>query len=138
MGDGMNVETGGLTDFSRAVHADTDVFLGPATDRAQVQFREGVLFGQGNASDAVKLAKENYATALGISLQNLEQYVKAARLMANAAEKAAAAFEESDARSADGVSLAQQALWDAAEEARRIDEAAAQAYRRHGGQAVMM
>jgi hypothetical protein len=123
VGDGINVETGGLTNFSKEVHADTDVFLGPATDRAEVQFREGIRFGVNNESDAVLAAKRRYADSLTASQVNLREYVSAARLLANAADKVAKMMQESDMRAADSTQAAEQALWDAAEEVRKLREA---------------
>ncbi|AGL20873.1 hypothetical protein [Actinoplanes sp. N902-109] len=130
MGDGINVETGGLTNFSKEVHADTDVFLGPATDRAEVQFREGIRFGVNNESDAVLAAKTRYADSLTAHQQNLREYVSAARLLANAADKVATMMQQTDSSAATSTQAAEQALWAAAEEARRIREAAV-----HGAQA---
>ncbi|WP_067508300.1 hypothetical protein [Actinoplanes sp. TFC3] len=118
MGDGINVETGGLSNFSKEVHADTDVFLEPARDRANVQFQEGIRFGQGNASEVVLAAKARYALSLGASQTNLTEYVKAARLLANAAEKVAAMLNESDARAAKSTEAADKALYEAWAEAR--------------------
>jgi hypothetical protein len=103
MGDGsINVETGGLVEFARGVRSGTGELADAAAKRSSAM-QAGVTFGQQNASGAVHVAKERYAQALAISLANLEQFVRAAKIMADAAEKIAAQFDAVDARSADAV-----------------------------------
>jgi hypothetical protein len=134
---GINVETGGLNKFATDVHVDTDSVLGPATERAQVQLSDGVRFGAKNASGAVHAAKQRYAQSLVASTENLKQYVAAAKLLAAAAQKVAAELDASDARAAKSTAPAEQALWAAAEEARKARLAAEAAERasHHGGRA---
>ena len=124
---GINVETGGLNKFATDVHVDTDSVLAPATVRAQVQLSDGVRFGVKNASGAVHAAKERYARSLVASTENLKRYVDAAKLLAAAAQKVAAEFDASDSRAAKSTAQAEQALWAAAEEARKARVAADQA-----------
>lgn len=124
---GINVETGGLSKFATDVHVDTDSVLAPATERAKVQLSDGVRFGAKNASGAVHAAKQRYAQSLVASTENLKRYVEAAKLLAAAAQKVAADFDASDARAAKSTAQAEQALWAAAEEARRARLAADQA-----------
>ena len=138
MGDpGINVETGGLTRFATDVRADVDYVTEPAVGRATMPL-DSVPFGAQNASGGVHAAKQRYARSLSASTQNLAGFLAAARLLAAAAEKVAAEFDTTDARSAEGVKRVEQALWTAAEEARLAQLAADRAAnpRRHGGQAV--
>jgi hypothetical protein len=82
--------------------------------RSKQQFAEGVCFGANNASGAVFVAKENYQKALTRSLGNLTEFVKAAQILAEAAERAAADFDAADGRSADAIAAVDRALSDAA------------------------
>ncbi|RSM67832.1 hypothetical protein DMB66_14700 [Actinoplanes sp. ATCC 53533] len=140
MGDpGINVETGGLTRFAADVRADVDYVTEPAVGRATMPL-SSVPFGAQNASGAVHAAKQRYARSLNASTRNLSNFLAAARLLAAAAEKVAAEFDASDARSADGTRRVEQALWAAAEEARLARLAAEQAAAgpRRPGRAVGM
>ncbi len=100
MGDpSIHVDTDGLKEF-----ADNVGFYATKVDpedvgRSKQQFAAGVTFGAKNASGAVHVAKENYAKALATSLQNLTEFVESARILAEAAEKAAADFNAADGRS---------------------------------------
>jgi hypothetical protein len=135
----INVETGGLTRFATDVRADVDYVTEPAVGRATMPL-DSVPFGARNASGGVHAAKQRYARSLSASTQNLTNFLAAARLLAAAAEKVAAEFDASDARSAEGTKRVEHALWTAAEEARAARVAAEQAPdpRRHGGQAVAL
>ena len=127
MGDpGINVETGGLAKFATDVRADVDNVTEPAVGRATLPL-DSVPFGAQNASGGVHAAKQRYARSLSASTENLGNFLAAARLLAAAAEKVAAEFDASDARSAEGVKRVEQALFSAAEEARRAQAAAEQA-----------
>jgi hypothetical protein len=123
---GINVETGGLTRFATDVRADIDYVTEPAVGRATLPL-DSVPFGAQNASGGVHAAKQRYARSLTASTQNLSNFLDAARLLAAAAEKVAAEFDASDARSAEGAKRVEQALWSAAEEARVARVAAEQA-----------
>ncbi|MGW4941718.1 hypothetical protein ACWEOZ_09035 [Actinoplanes sp. NPDC004185] len=127
MGDpGINVETGGLNKFAEDVRADVDNITEPAVGRATLPL-DSVPFGAQNASGGVHAAKERYARSLTASTENLSNFLAAARLLAAAAEKVAAEFDATDARSAEGTKRVEQALFSAAEEARRAQAAAEQA-----------
>jgi hypothetical protein len=96
----INVDTDGLKQF-----ADNVGFYATEIDPADVgrskqEFAAGVTFGIKNASGAVHVAKENYARALATSLQNLTEFVEAARILAEAAEATATDFSAADGRSA--------------------------------------
>jgi len=135
---GINVETGGLTRFANDVRADVDYVTEPAVGRATMPL-DSVPFGALNASGAVHAAKQRYVRSLSASTQNLSNFLAAARLLAAAAEKVAAEFDASDARSAEGAKRVEQALWAAAEEARLARLAAEQATNpRPAGRAVAM
>jgi hypothetical protein len=134
---GINVETGGLAKFATDVRADIDHVTEPAVGRATLPL-DSVPFGAQNASGGVHAAKQRYARSLSASTRNLESYLAAARLLAAAAEKVAAEFDATDARSAEGVKRVEHALWTASEEARQAELAAHRAAnpRSAGGSAV--
>ena len=140
MGDpGINVETGGLSKFATDVRADVDNIVEPAVGRATLPL-DSVPFGAQNASGGVHAAKQRYARSLSASTENLSNFLAAARLLAAAAEKVAAEFEATDARSAEGTKRVEQALFSAAEEARTARIAAEQAAhpRYQNGKAVAL
>ena len=140
MGDpGINVETGGLTKFATDVRADVDNITEPAVGRATLPL-DSVPFGAQNAGGGVHAAKQRYAQSLSASTENLGNFLAAARLLAAAADKVAAEFDASDARSAEGAKRVEQALFAAAEEARAARVAAEQAAvpRHQGGKTVAL
>ncbi|WP_212991241.1 hypothetical protein [Actinoplanes auranticolor] len=140
MGDpGINVETGGLSKFATDVRADVDNIVEPAVGRATLPL-DSVPFGAQNASGGVHAAKQRYARSLSASTENLSNFLAAARLLAAAAEKVAAEFEATDARSAEGTKRVEQALFSAAEDARATRIAAEQAAhpRYQNGKAVAL
>jgi hypothetical protein len=111
----IHVDTDGLKEF-----ADNVGFYATEVDPADVsrsrqQFAAGVTFGVKNASGAVHAAKENYAKALAASLRNLSEFVEAARILAEAAEKAAADFKGVDNRSAATIAALNQRLAESAQ-----------------------
>ena len=111
----IHVDTDGLKEF-----ADNVGFYATEVDpedvsRSKQQFAAGVTFGVRSASGAVHVAKENYAKALATSLQNLTEFVEAARILADAAEKAAADFKAADGRSAATVEDVNRRLSEAAD-----------------------
>jgi hypothetical protein len=96
----IHVDTDGLREF-----ADNVGFYATAVDpedvsRSKQQFAAGVTFGVRNASGPVQVAKQRYAATLQNSLDNLTAFVEAARILASAAERAAADYQASDGRAA--------------------------------------
>ncbi|GAA3903798.1 hypothetical protein Aau02nite_53250 [Amorphoplanes auranticolor] len=133
------METGGLSKFATDVRADVDNIVEPAVGRATLPL-DSVPFGAQNASGGVHAAKQRYARSLSASTENLSNFLAAARLLAAAAEKVAAEFEATDARSAEGTKRVEQALFSAAEDARATRIAAEQAAhpRYQNGKAVAL
>jgi hypothetical protein len=111
----INVDTDGLKQF-----ADNVGFYATEIDpvdvgRSKQQFAAGVTFGVKNASGAVHVAKQNYARALATSLQNLAEFVEAARVLAEAAEATATDFKAADSRSAAALDDVNRRLFEAAQ-----------------------
>jgi hypothetical protein len=117
MGDSIDVDTDGLKSF-----ADNVGFYATEVDpqdvsRSKQQFADGVTFGVNNASGSVYVAKTNYAEALTLSLANLTEFVKAAKILADAAEETAKDFQAVDGRSAEAVEAVNRKLADATQRA---------------------
>jgi hypothetical protein len=111
----INVDTDGLKQF-----ADNVGFYATEIDpvdvgRSKQEFAAGVTFGVKNASGAVHVAKQNYARALTVSLQNLTEFVEAARILAEAAEATATDFKAADGRSAVALDAVNRRLFEAAQ-----------------------
>jgi hypothetical protein len=111
----IHVDTDGLKQF-----ADNVGFYATEIDPADVgrskqQFAAGVTFGVNNASGAVHVAKENYARALATSLQNLTEFIEAARILADAAEATASDFKAADSQSAAALADVNRRLFEAAQ-----------------------
>ena len=70
-----------------------------------------------NASGSVHAAKARYAASVEASTANVEEYMAAARVLADAAAKVAQALDASDSRSAERTDWATSALAAAAREA---------------------
>jgi len=111
----IHVDTDGLTEFAGTVGFYATEVDPAEVSRSRQQFAAGVTFGVKNASGAVHVAKENYARALTTSLQNLTEFVEAARILAEAAEKAAADFKNVDNRSAATIAVLNQRLSESAQ-----------------------
>jgi hypothetical protein len=134
VGDGVRVETDGLNKFSNQVQDDTTRTLETGYSRASMDFATGVQFGQNNASGGVHAAKDRYVKALVAHTSNIEEYLEAARVLASAASKVAAAFDATDSRSARGTQEVHDALMAAVQESQqRRAELDGHPTTRHGG-----
>jgi hypothetical protein len=111
----IHVDTDGLTEFAGTVGFYATEVDPADVSRSRQQFAAGVTFGVKNASGAVHVAKENYARALTTSLQNLTEFVEAARILATAVEATAADFKASDVRSAAALEDVNRRLFEAAQ-----------------------
>ena len=119
MGDGVRVETDGLNKFSNQVQNDTTATLESGYSRASVDLSSGVEFGAANASGGVHAAKERYAKSLQASTENVVAYMDAARVLAAAASKVAAALDATDGRAAQRASEVRGILADAVRESQQ-------------------
>ena len=99
-GQGFEVEVTGLTDLADEVRTENDMTLRPQATQVKGNFSQGVRFGASSASGYVFAAKERYRQALIGGMQTLGDYVEAAEVLAAAAEKVAANYQQSDAMSA--------------------------------------
>lgn len=113
----IQVDPDGLTEFASNVGFYATEVDPAEVSRSREQFAQGVTFGVKNASGAVHVAKENYARALAASLANLSEFVEAAKILADAAEKAAADFRAVDGRSADTIEAVNAKLLEASQRA---------------------
>jgi hypothetical protein len=111
----IHVDTDGLTEFADNVRFYATEVDPADVSRSRQQFAAGVPFGVRNASGAVHVAKQNYAKALAASLQNLSEFVEAARILAEAAGKAAADFKAVDNRSAATIAALNERLSESAQ-----------------------
>ena len=111
----IHVDLDGLSEFASNVGFYATEVDPADVSRSRQQFAQGVTFGVKNASGTVHVAKENYARALAASLQNLTEFVAAAKVLADAAEKAAADFKASDGRSAETMAEVNRRLYEAAQ-----------------------
>jgi hypothetical protein len=132
----INVETGELKRFAKDVGFETDEVMQPAVGRATMPLQDGVTFGAKNASGAVHAAKVRYAESLSASMSNLTEFITAAKIMADAADKVAADFEAVDVRSAEGSARVGSILRAATDEAHARAAAAAAAADNPGGRAM--
>jgi hypothetical protein len=96
----VRVETDGLNKFSSQVQNDTSQTLESGYSRASVDLSSGVEFGANSASGGVHAAKERYVQSLQASTANVVAYMEAARVLADAAGKVAAAMDATDGRAA--------------------------------------
>ncbi|MBL7254922.1 hypothetical protein [Paractinoplanes lichenicola] len=136
MSDGIRVETDGLNKFSDQVQDDTSRTLEPGYSDARVSFGTGVRFGTNNASGSVHAAKARYAASVEASTANIEEYMAAARVLADAAAKVAEALDATDMRAADRTDWINGALVTAATEAQARRQAAERAIPHGGRQAI--
>jgi hypothetical protein len=117
--DGVRVETDGLNRFSGKVQDDTAKTLEAGYSRASVDLSTGVQFGANNVSGSVHAAKERYVQSLESSTQNVVEYLEAAKVLAAAATKVAAAFSSTDHRSGERLTEVHEALTTAVTESQQ-------------------
>ncbi|MEV4350372.1 hypothetical protein AB0J83_38440 [Actinoplanes sp. NPDC049596] len=127
MGDGIRVESDGLTAFSGQVHDDTARTIEPGYSDARVYLDSGVRFGRNNAGGGVQAAKQRYAESLRASSANIVEYMYAARVLADAATSVAAMFDRTDLTAEQRVDYVNGALAAAAVEVQQQFDAAAHA-----------
>ena len=117
MADSINVETGELTNFAQKVRSETEGVFEPTVNRQAMPLQDGVPFGLANASGAVHAAKQRYAQSLSAATANVTEFIRAAQIMAAAAEKVAAEFDTVDKNSADSIKRVNDLLYTAAAQA---------------------
>jgi hypothetical protein len=117
MADSINVETGELTNFAQKVRSETEGVFQPTVNRQSMPLQDGVTFGLANASGAVHAAKQRYAQSLIAATANVTEFIRAAQVMAAAAEKVAAEFDTVDKNSADSIKRVNDLLYTAAAQA---------------------
>ncbi|XVU24693.1 hypothetical protein ACQPZJ_47040 [Actinoplanes sp. CA-054009] len=115
MGDGIRVQSDGLTAFSGQVHDDTSRTIEPGYSDARVYLEAGVRFGANSAGGGVHAAKQRYAESLRASSENIIEYMYAARVLADAATSVAAMFDRTDLTAKERVEYVNGALHAAAE-----------------------
>ena len=121
-GTGFQVEVTGLTDLADEVRTETDMTLRPQSGQVRTNFAAGVRFGGQSASGYVYAAKERYRESLIRGMEVLGAYVEAADVLATAAERVAANYQQSDAMSAARSREVADALNAAIVEARKVKE----------------
>jgi hypothetical protein len=132
--DGVRVETDGLNRFSNQVQNDTAQTLELGYSRASVDLSAGVQFGANNASGGVHAAKERYTRSLQASTDNVVAYLDAARVLAAAAGKVAAALDATDGRAGNRASQVRDLMAEAVRESQQRRAAAdAEPTTRHAG-----
>jgi hypothetical protein len=97
---GIRVRTGELCRFAEGVRFETTSVFAPAVAALTVPLRAGVPFGARlrEVSGPTEAAARRYASAVDASLAGLRQFVQAAALLAEAAERVAADFQAADTR----------------------------------------
>jgi hypothetical protein len=125
----VEVDLKGLGDFAGAVDGAVEKNFAPRTGQLQNEYAYGVCFGWGNPSGDVHAAKAKYHDCLSVITKQIEAYIDASRILADAARKAAERYGNADAMSAaqskDVEGLLAQAVTDA--QARRAAQEAADA-----------
>ena len=131
----VDVDLKGLGDFAGAVDGAVDKNFAPRTSDLQGDYAYGVCFGYGNPSLDVHAAKLKYHDCLTMITRQIEAYIDASKILAEAARKAAQRYGNADAMSAaqskDVEALLGQAILDAKARQAAEDAAAADAARRN-------
>jgi hypothetical protein len=143
VGDGIRVESDGLTEFSGKVRQDSARTIEPGYSDARIYLEAGVRFGAANAGGGVHAAKQRYADSLRASTANIVEYMYAAQVLADAATSVAEMVNRTDLDAAQRVDYVNGALHNAAvkvqERLQAADRAAAldgHPSTRTGGQAL--
>jgi hypothetical protein len=135
----VQVDLHGLHDFANGVDGAADKNFAPRTTQLQTDYASGVQFGWNNPSGQVDAAKRKYHAALTVITQQIEAYIEASKILADAARRAAQRYGDADAMSAAKSKDIEGILGHAVADARKRQEdqqaaaAAAAAARHHGG-----
>ncbi len=96
----IQVDLKGLGDFAGAVDGAVDKNFAPRTGQLQNDYAMGVCFGWNNPSGDLDAAKRKYHDCLTVITRQIEAYIDASRILADAARKAAERYGSADAMSA--------------------------------------
>ncbi|MFI5491774.1 hypothetical protein [Actinoplanes sp. NPDC051859] len=99
MPEGIQIDTDGVGEFAKTMHADTKGYIS-AANRGIDLHGHGVVFGTKIDSDIVRAAKERYGLALENTEANLRVYRFMAEAFAEVAEAVARDFAGADLSSA--------------------------------------
>jgi hypothetical protein len=120
----VEVDLKGLVDFAGAVDGGVDKNFAPRTGQLQGDYAYGVCFGYGNPSGDVHAAKMKYHDCLSVITRQIEAYIEASKILADAARKAAERYGSADAMSAAQTKAVEDLLVQAIADARTRREAA--------------
>jgi hypothetical protein len=109
----IRVDLGQVDRFADAVQSELDGNLTPAAIRLAAVYRPGANFGLLHQSPDVQAARDKHDECLRAATAQLESYIRASKVLIEAAQTVAAGYRDTDATAA-GSFDAEQVLWDAA------------------------
>ena len=113
MADGISIDTEHVNATAKQIRQDADTYFLAGVSSGQDLHSQGVVFGARYPGGSVVQAKQQYADALATLDANLRNYQLAAEFYAEAAERIAQLFAESDLSSAEAQHALESALGDA-------------------------
>lgn len=100
MPDGVEIDTGQVSDFAQGMSREANGGFAAAADRGADLHQHGVVFGASIPGGTLLDAKTRYAQALANTDANLRAYQQAAGIFADVAERIARDFASADLASA--------------------------------------
>ena len=110
---GVRVDLAGLVDLARAIRQGNESTLQPQSDFVRSDLLYGVCFGATSASGYVTGARQQYHAALLRALEQMRAHIRAAELLADAAERVALNYAGVDALATARVADVERALLEA-------------------------
>ena len=98
-GPAIAVDLDGLTDLAETLRRENAATLKPQSNLVQSDLLNGVCFGAASASGQVLAAKERYRRSLVRALEQMQAHIRAASIIADAAERVARNYAAADAMS---------------------------------------
>lgn len=98
-GPAIAVDLDGLADLAKTVRRENAATLEPQSNLVRSDLLHGVCFGAASASGQVLEAKQRYHDSLVRALDQMHAHIRAASIIADAAERVAMNYAEADAMS---------------------------------------
>ncbi|HEX6970445.1 MAG TPA: hypothetical protein VF174_16755 [Micromonosporaceae bacterium] len=96
----IKVDLAGLADLATVIRTESEQTLVPQSRRVCAELQNGVCFGKSSASGYIHVARERYQQSLVRAMAQLSAYIRAAEVLADAAERVAKDYRATDALSA--------------------------------------
>ncbi len=113
MADNVSIDTGQVQAVAGQIRQDADLTLASSVEQGRDLHDRGVMFGHRYPGGAVVQAKQQYADALAVLDANVRNHQIAAEFFAEAADRIARAFAQSDRQAGQAQDVIQRSISEA-------------------------